>query len=55
MVASWLLPMLLKQLMTARNSNASPCAKVVMSLREMIRLMGEVDAVIESAGGWAIK
>jgi hypothetical protein len=29
--------------------------KVVTSLRETIRLMGEVDGVIESAGGWPIK
>lgn len=29
--------------------------KVVVSLRETIRLMGEVDGVIESAGGWPIK
>lgn len=29
--------------------------KVVVSLRETIRLMGEVDTVIESAGGWPIK
>jgi hypothetical protein len=29
--------------------------KVVVSLRETIRLMGEVDGVIESAGGWPVK
>lgn len=28
---------------------------VFMSLRETIRLMAEVDGVIESARGWAIK
>jgi hypothetical protein len=26
--------------------------RVVVALSETIRLMGEVDAVIESAGGW---
>ena len=29
--------------------------KVFVSLRETIRLMGEVDGVIQSAGGWAVK
>jgi hypothetical protein len=29
--------------------------KVVTTLRETIRLMGEVDGVIESAGGWPMK
>ncbi len=29
--------------------------KVVTVLRETIRLMAEVDGVIESAGGWAVK
>jgi hypothetical protein len=29
--------------------------KMVVSLRETIRLMGEVDGVIESAGGWPMK
>jgi hypothetical protein len=29
--------------------------KVVVSLRETIRLMGEVDKVIESAGGWPVQ
>jgi len=29
--------------------------KVVVSLRETIRLMGEVDEVIEVHGGWPIK
>ena len=29
--------------------------KVVVSLKETIRLMGEVDGVIESAGGWPVK
>jgi hypothetical protein len=39
-----------------QNLNDSVCyGKVVVSLRETIRLMGEVDGVIESAGGWAVK
>jgi hypothetical protein len=29
--------------------------RVVVALKETIRLMGEVDAAIESAGGWPIK
>ncbi|MCJ7433446.1 MAG: hypothetical protein MUO77_08170 [Anaerolineales bacterium] len=29
--------------------------RVVVSLKETIRLMGEVDKVIDSAGGWPIK
>jgi hypothetical protein len=29
--------------------------KVVFALGETIRLMAEVDGVIESAGGWAVK
>ena len=29
--------------------------KVVSALGETIRLMGEVDAVIEVNGGWAVK
>ena len=29
--------------------------KIVVALGETIRLMGEVDAAIESAGGWPIK
>jgi len=29
--------------------------KVVVALREAIRLMGAVEAVIESAGGWLMK
>jgi hypothetical protein len=29
--------------------------KVVVALGETIRLMAEVDGVIESAGGWALK
>jgi hypothetical protein len=29
--------------------------KNIMSLREAVRLKGEADGVIESAGGWAVK
>jgi len=29
--------------------------KVVLSMRETIRLMGEVDEVIESARGWPMR
>ena len=29
--------------------------KVIVALQETIRLMGAVDKVIESAGGWQIK
>ncbi len=29
--------------------------KVVVVLTESVRLVGEVDEVIESAGGWAVK
>jgi len=29
--------------------------KIVVALKETIRLMAQVDAVIESAGGWPVK